>query len=58
MKLGLVYAEDMTGAVNVAKDATKAGDSLLFSPACASFHMNHNFEHHENTFCDCAKALA
>ena len=39
-----VYANDMREAVRLAQAAARPGDTVLLSPACASFDMYPNFE--------------
>ena len=39
-----VYAKDMREAVRLAQAAARPGDTVLLSPACASFDMYQNFE--------------
>ncbi|NNG14197.1 MAG: UDP-N-acetylmuramoyl-L-alanine--D-glutamate ligase, partial [Gammaproteobacteria bacterium] len=40
----LRHATDMQDAVRQAADCAESGDSVLLSPACASFDMYPNFE--------------
>lgn len=46
----VVSASDMHDAVNKAKQIAEAGDSVLLSPACASFDMFDNFAHRGDVF--------
>lgn len=51
------YAEDLQQAVKLAAEVAVAGDSVLFSPACASFDMFKNFEHRGEVYCRYVEAL-
>jgi UDP-N-acetylmuramoylalanine--D-glutamate ligase len=51
------FANDLQHAVSLAAEVTVAGDSVLFSPACASFDMFRNFEHRGEMFCQYVEAL-
>jgi UDP-N-acetylmuramoylalanine--D-glutamate ligase len=53
----IVYAESMAQAVTIAKEQAQPGDSVLLSPACASFDMFKNFEHRGQVFTDLVKKL-
>jgi len=48
-------AKDLKDAVSLANAQAKAGDAILFSPACASFDMFQNFEHRGETFISLVK---
>jgi UDP-N-acetylmuramoylalanine--D-glutamate ligase len=56
-RVDVVLADSMQAAiVNAAKIAV-AGDSVLLSPACASFDMFNNFEHRGNVFTEVVREL-
>jgi len=44
------YANDMQDAVQIAADLSHPGDTVLLSPACASFDMFDSFEHRGDMF--------
>ncbi len=48
----LLHAADMTEAVRLAAGAARPGDSVLLSPACASFDMFDNYEHRGRVFAE------
>ncbi len=48
--LRLVDAPDFEDAVTAARNAARAGDTVLLSPACASFDAFKNFEERGRTF--------
>jgi UDP-N-acetylmuramoylalanine--D-glutamate ligase len=45
-----VRADSMRQAVKMAGSATRSGDTVLLSPACASFDMFENYEHRGDEF--------
>lgn len=51
------FATDMNNAVQQAAKAAKAGDSVLLSPACASYDMFKNFEHRGEVFTEIVNRL-
>jgi UDP-N-acetylmuramoylalanine--D-glutamate ligase len=53
----IVPAEDMSNAVRWAREHAKSGDTVLLSPACASFDQYRNFEHRGEHFEELVKAL-
>lgn len=53
----VLRAADMQDAVSKASSLAKAGDSVLLSPAAASFDMFRNFEERGNIFKNCVKSL-
>lgn len=46
----ITMARDLEQAVEIAEKKAKSKDSVLLSPACASFDMFHNFEHRGDVF--------
>jgi UDP-N-acetylmuramoylalanine--D-glutamate ligase len=48
--LPIAHARDMQDAVNKAADYAQSGDSVLLSPACASFDMFDNYAHRGDVF--------
>jgi UDP-N-acetylmuramoylalanine--D-glutamate ligase len=54
----LVYAVDMASAVRTASELAAAGDTVLLSPACASFDMFRNYEHRGDCFVQAVQVLA
>lgn len=53
----IVPAENMDNAVQWAREHAKAGDTVLLSPACASFDQYRNFEHRGEHFEELVRAL-
>jgi UDP-N-acetylmuramoylalanine--D-glutamate ligase len=51
------YAQSMEEAVSQAASFAKPHDSVLLSPACASFDMFQNYEHRGRVFSECVKKL-
>lgn len=54
----VLYAETMTEAVTMAAEQAQPGDSVLLSPACASFDMFNGFEHRGELFVQAVEALS
>jgi UDP-N-acetylmuramoylalanine--D-glutamate ligase len=54
---GVEAAADMADAVRRAYAAAGPGDTVLLSPACASFDMFANYAERGNVFCRCVEAL-
>ena len=53
----IVPAHHMQTAVKWASDHAKSGDTVLLSPACASFDQYRNFEHRGEHFEELVRAL-
>ncbi|VAW69612.1 UDP-N-acetylmuramoylalanine--D-glutamate ligase, partial [hydrothermal vent metagenome] len=51
------YARDMHEAVQIAQNLSHPGDTVLLSPACASFDMFSGFEHRGEIFIQAVEAL-
>ncbi|HSW69252.1 MAG TPA: UDP-N-acetylmuramoyl-L-alanine--D-glutamate ligase [Gammaproteobacteria bacterium] len=51
------FAKNMKNAVEIAGELAKAEDSVLLSPACASFDMFKNFEHRGEVFAEIVQGL-
>lgn len=55
--LPIAHASDMQDAVNKAAQLAQRGDSVLLSPACASFDMFDNYSHRGDVFIAAVKQL-
>lgn len=53
----IMYAEDMAEAVRVCAAYANTGDSVLLSPACASWGMFDNYEQRGDIFKECVRNL-
>lgn len=53
----ICFAKDMEDAIGIADKLAKSSDSVLLSPACASFDMFKNFEHRGQVFTQLVQAL-
>ena len=56
-KVPCTYATSMDDAISKAKALAKPDDSVLLSPACASFDMFTNYEHRGEVFTESVKKL-
>lgn len=56
-RVQICFAKNMQDAVSMADSEAEAGDSVLLSPACASFDMFNNFEHRGDVFTEVVKEL-
>ena len=56
-RVNTCLAKSMEEAIQIADQLAKAGDSVLLSPACASFDMFNNFEHRGNVFAEEVRGL-
>lgn len=57
-KADVRFADSMEEAVAAANQVSSAGDSVLLSPACASFDMFNNFEHRGDVFTAIVQGLS
>jgi len=55
--LPVIHANNIEEVVQTALKISQFGDTVLFSPACASFDQFKNFEHRGNCFVNAVKAL-
>jgi UDP-N-acetylmuramoylalanine--D-glutamate ligase len=56
-RVEICFAKSMQEAVALAAQVATPGDSVLLSPACASFDMFNNFEHRGEVFTEVVKGL-
>jgi UDP-N-acetylmuramoylalanine--D-glutamate ligase len=54
----LLRAQDMDEAVQTAFRASRPGDAVLLSPACASYDMFRDYVHRAQVFADSVRELA
>jgi UDP-N-acetylmuramoylalanine--D-glutamate ligase len=52
-----VDVEDVTEAVKIAHGMSKAGEAVLFSPACSSYPHHSDFKERGQVFCNAVAAL-
>ncbi|MEG1879912.1 MAG: UDP-N-acetylmuramoyl-L-alanine--D-glutamate ligase [Oscillospiraceae bacterium] len=55
--LPIFECNDFEEAINTAKNIAEPGDTVILSPACASFDLFKNFEERGNTFKDIVNSL-
>jgi UDP-N-acetylmuramoylalanine--D-glutamate ligase len=53
----MIEVDNMNDAVRMAQRLTEKGDSVLLSPACASFDLFENYEDRGNQFKQAVKNL-
>ncbi|NNM60281.1 MAG: UDP-N-acetylmuramoyl-L-alanine--D-glutamate ligase [Legionellales bacterium] len=53
-----IFARDFNEAINQAAQLSVSGDTVLLSPACASWDMFKNFEHRGQVFCELVRNLS
>ena len=53
----IVPSDDMERAVRYAREHAQRGETVLLSPACASFDQYRNFEHRGDHFEELVRAL-
>jgi UDP-N-acetylmuramoylalanine--D-glutamate ligase len=53
----IIPVKDMQGAVQWAREHAKSGETVLLSPACASFDQYRNFEHRGDHFEELVRAI-
>jgi UDP-N-acetylmuramoylalanine--D-glutamate ligase len=56
-RVDIRFADSMEEAIQLADEVALPGDSVLLSPACASFDMFNNFEHRGNVFSEIVQGL-
>ncbi len=56
-RVDICFANSMDEAVSIADNVAEPGDSVLLSPACASFDMFNNFEHRGKVFTEVVQGL-
>ena len=54
----IIYCKDMPECVKKASEVSQEGDSVLLSPACASWDMYDNFEQRGDHFKECVEVLS